>query len=192
MTLHVDILRHGEVAGGACFRGVQDDPLTPAGLAQMRARLESAATGWDMVVTSPLQRCAAFATEFARPRAMPLAVEPGFAELDFGQWEGRTARDIMDDTPDLLTRFWENPMATTPPDGEPLADFAQRVLRAWLVLVAAYRGRRLLVITHGGVMKVLICYILGEPLERVLHREVPLASLLTLRGENLQLNGAPL
>ncbi|NIU60591.1 MAG: histidine phosphatase family protein, partial [Pseudomonas stutzeri] len=50
---------------------------------------------WDVLVSSPLQRCAAFARELAAERRLPLRIEPELRELHFGAWEGRSAAELM-------------------------------------------------------------------------------------------------
>lgn len=49
----VDLLRHGEPAGGKKFRGAVDDPLSPLGWQQMRAAVGDF-RGWQTIVSSPL------------------------------------------------------------------------------------------------------------------------------------------
>lgn len=51
-TFTVDLLRHGEVQGGSCFRGRTDDPLTAPGWQQMQQA--SASHDWDIIICLPL------------------------------------------------------------------------------------------------------------------------------------------
>ncbi len=176
MTLHLSLLRHGatELAGG--FRGSIDDALTAEGWAQMRNAVVDAGP-WDVIVSSPLQRCAAFARELAAERGVPLVLEADLRELHFGVWEGQTALALMVDQEAELGLFWNDPYAFTPPAGEPVLDFAQRVLAAIARLLAEHRGQRVLVISHGGVMRLLLAQARGLPREQLLQVEVPHASL---------------
>ena len=64
MSLRLDLLRHGETESGGGFRGSLDDALTARGWAQMRTAVEGGR--WDLLVSSPLQRCRAFAEELAQ------------------------------------------------------------------------------------------------------------------------------
>ena len=54
MTLHLDLLRHGETELGGGLRGSLDDALTDKGWAQMRAAVAEQGP-WDRLVSSPLQ-----------------------------------------------------------------------------------------------------------------------------------------
>lgn len=159
-SLRVGLLRHGEVEGGNRFRGHTDDPLTAAGLAQMHTAL--AASGhWEQVVSSPLARCATFAKEYAQRYSTPLAFDPRLMEMHFGTWEGLTPAELMPTAADALTRFWNDPLHNTPPGGEPLLQFQARVQDAWNDIVTQYPLRHVLVVTHGGVIRVLLCHLTG-------------------------------
>ncbi len=77
-TTTVDLLRHGEPAGGRKFRGSVDDPLSELGWQQMRAAAQAAEAGgeatWDRVISSPLLRSGEFAAELATQRNLPIEV----------------------------------------------------------------------------------------------------------------------
>lgn len=181
----IALLRHGETQGGACFRGSTDDPLTPLGWEQMRA----AAGGkpWTRVVASPLKRCAEFAGELAVSLAIPLELDERWREMHFGAWEGRTAAELMESDTDALARFWREPAAYSPPGAESLQAFQSRVLAAWRDLRQSMgkptsiptlyqRGdvQRVLLVGHGGVIRTILCDVLGHPLERLLELELEL------------------
>jgi alpha-ribazole phosphatase len=162
MTLYLELLRHGETEQGGGLRGSLDDALTATGWAQLRAAVADGSR-WDRLVSSPLQRCARFAAELAEQRGLPLSLEADLQELHFGAWEGRSAAELMHTDADALGRFWADPYAFTPPGGEPLLAFEARVLGAVRRLQARHAGERLLLITHGGVMRLLLAAARGLP-----------------------------
>lgn len=115
-------------------------------------------------------------------------MESGLRELDFGAWEGRTAAELWERDADALGRFWSDPYGFTPPDGEPLADFEARVLEAIERLQRQHAGRHLLLVTHGGVMRLLLARARGLPRGDLLQVEVGHGALHRLRvGEGLVL-----
>lgn len=175
-SLRVGLLRHGETAGGNRFRGYTDDPLTAAGLAQMQAAVADSGN-WDRVISSPLARCTMFADDFARQHSLPLSLDARLKEMHFGAWEGRTAAELMQTDAEALGQFWADPLHNTPPDGEPLTEFEARVLDAWNDIINEYAGQQLLVVTHGGVIRVLLCHLLQRPVHDLLSFEVKTASL---------------
>lgn len=180
MTLHLDLLRHGETECGGGFRGSLDDALTAAGWAQMRAATAEAGP-WDLLVSSPLRRCADFASELAAAQGLPLQVEADLRELHFGAWEGRNASELMHSDAEELGHFWDDPYTFTPPDGEPVATFEARVLGAVERLRRDCAGRRLLLVTHGGVMRLLLARARGLPREHLLQVTVAHGALHRLR-----------
>ncbi len=179
MSARIDLLRHGETERGGGFRGSLDDALTARGWQQMREAVDGAGP-WDALISSPLQRCAAFARELARRRGLPLYLEADLRELHFGDWEGRSAAELMQASAEALGRFWADPYGCTPPGGEPLADFERRVLTALLRLQRRFAGQRLLLIGHAGVMRLLLARQRGLPRERLLEVTVAHGELLPL------------
>ncbi|MEK1955760.1 alpha-ribazole phosphatase family protein [Pseudomonas sp. YNh] len=182
----LDLLRHGETEQGG-LRGSLDDALTDKGWAQMRSAVAEAGP-WQVLVSSPLQRCARFAEELGGRLDLPVQREPGLQELHFGDWEGRSAAQIMEDQADALGRFWADPYAYTPPNGEPVQAFAERVLDAVERLSRQHAGKRVLLVTHGGVMRLLLARARGLPKEQLLQVEVGHGALVRLvMGGNGQL-----
>lgn len=182
MTLHLDLLRHGETESGAGLRGSLDDALTARGWSQMRAAVAQQGP-WDRLVSSPLQRCARFAHELGARLQVPVTLEKDLQELHFGAWEGQSAAALMDADAHALGLFWADPYSFTPPDGEPVSDFSHRVLGAVSRLYQAYAGQRVLLISHGGVMRLLLARARGLPREQLLNVEVGHGGLFSLTVE---------
>lgn len=176
----VGLLRHGEVEGGNVYRGRTDHPLSETGWAQMHLATAEF-NQWDRIVSSPLQRCAAFAGEFAHTLGIPLTLEAGLVEIDFGAWEGLSAADLMETSPLALADFWRDPLNHTPPGGEPLVRFRERVVETWEMLYRNHKGERLLLVTHGGVIRMLLSQLQGWPLDRLLEIEVKHAAFFGLQ-----------
>lgn len=162
MTVYLELLRHGETELGGGLRGSLDDALTDTGWAQLRAAVADS-TRWDRIISSPLQRCAHFAQELAAQQGIPLRLEPRLQELHFGAWEGCSTADLMQTAAAELGQFWNEPYAFTPPQGEPLSDFEARVLAAVEQVQASHAGEQVLLVTHGGVMRLLLARARGLP-----------------------------
>ncbi|CAM4131413.1 hypothetical protein CCOS865_03232 [Pseudomonas reidholzensis] len=182
----LDLLRHGETELGGGLRGSLDDALTEHGWAQMRAAVAQAGP-WDVLVSSPLQRCARFAEELGARLALPVHREAGVQELHFGDWEGHSAAQLMETQAEQLGLFWADPYAFTPPAGEPVEAFSARVLAAIERLQGRYAGKRVLLVTHGGVMRLLLARARGLPREQLLQVEVGHAALVRLTLQDGQL-----
>ena len=183
MTLRVDLLRHGETEFGGGLRGSIDDALTETGWAQMRAAVVGQGP-WDRLVSSPLQRCARFAEELGAQLGVPVLLDKDLQELHFGAWEGQSAAALMETDAQALGLFWADPYSFTPPQGEPVADFSTRVLAALERLHATRVGERILLISHGGVMRLLLARARGLPREQLLNVEVGHGALFSLTMES--------
>lgn len=181
-TTVIDLLRHGETRAGAVFCGQLDAPLSDNGWTQMRDAL-GGKRPWQRLISSPLRRCAAFADDFGQRYGLAVAREPRWQEMHFGDWEGCSAADLTAQNPQALEAFWQDPLRHSPPGGESLSDFRQRVLDAWHHWLAQVRGEHCLVVTHGGVMRLLIAHTLGMPLTHLLRLDIPHAAMAQLKIE---------
>ncbi|WP_198243861.1 histidine phosphatase family protein [methane-oxidizing endosymbiont of Gigantopelta aegis] len=171
----IDLLRHGEVQGGACFRGSQDDPLTEAGWQQMQQQTQT--HHWQAIISSPLKRCRLFAEHLSQEQQIPLQIEDNLREIHFGDWEGKSSEEINQLSPQLLQQFYQNPMEYHPPAAEPLLDFQQRVTQSWHSLLNNYSGQHILLITHAGVIRLLFSMIFKLPYPQCFQFEIPAANL---------------
>jgi alpha-ribazole phosphatase len=161
-TTRIDLLRHGLPEGDNCFRGQVDFPLTEQGMRQMFASAGTCSS-YDLVITSPLSRCRDFAVKFASQQGIPLIEDSGFMELDFGEWDGVPKQQVWDKESERLSAFWSEPWLTAPPGGESLEDYDQRTAKAWKAMLEQNRGKSILLVTHGGVIKQTIRHLLELP-----------------------------
>lgn len=174
----IELLRHGDT-GQRSYRGQLDDALTDDGWAQLRAAV--AMREWDAIVSSPLQRCAAFARELADARALPLRLDPRLAEYHFGDWQGVPIETLADEQGDALGRFWADPVGHPPPGAETLEQFRIRLSAALDDIAGDASARRVLVITHGGAIRLLRCVVEGRSFGDMAGIDVAHASLHRLR-----------
>lgn len=183
--IQLDLLRHGATEQGHTLRGHIDDALTAEGLAQMQASIDTHSNqNWHVIVSSPLLRCAYFAAPLAQRLACPYIEVEALKEMYFGEWEGKTTRLIYEQSPEELANFWQCPTQYSAPQGERLIDFQTRVLNALKKLIELMSMRHqshALVVTHGGVIKLLRCLAQQRPLDELLTMQAPLGELVTLQ-----------
>lgn len=171
----IDLLRHGEVEGDAVYRGITDDPLTDAGWQQMVDALEDK-KGWDLIISSPLQSCSEFADLLASEEDIDLDINKKFKEIDFGEWEGYSPNEILKESPDLLHAWSKSPTKITPPGGEDYYEFRARVLKSFHKIISESLGQNLLIVTHSGVIRLILMDILGMNDEKLFSLNVDYAS----------------
>ena len=185
MTM-VLLLRHGEIpqSDPRRFVGQRDLPLTPLGRDQaLRWRKVLARAPLDGVWTSDLARCREM-TEHAlgdhHPVAKPL---PALREISLGEWEGLSVAEVQRRFPGEYERRGADLERIAPAGGESFADLRDRVWPALTGILAnaGAQAAPLLVVSHAGVIRTLICQALGMPLARVFSLGQQYAALNILR-----------
>ncbi len=174
MTMSIELLRHGDT-GQRSYRGQLDDALSELGWTQLREAVEG--REWDIIVSSTLQRCAAFARELALARGLPLRLDVRLAEYHFGRWQGVPIERIAEEQGDALGRFWADPVAHPPPGAETFDAFRDRLSAALDDVAAEAVDQRILVITHGGAIRLLRCLVEKRSYGDMAGIDVPHASL---------------
>ena len=178
----LDFLRHGEPVGGRRYRGQVDDPLSERGWAQMRAATAEARP-WTAIVTSPLARCNAFAQWLAEETGLPLSFDERLKEVGFGVWEGKTPDQLKQDDPECVFEFKRDPVGRRPAGAELLAEFHARATAAYEDILARHAGGHVLVVAHAGVMRMVICHVLGLPAAQAYRLNVASAGMARIRVE---------
>ncbi len=178
----IELLRHGELEGADIFRGSTDDQLTDIGWQQMVSTIDGK-DGWDIIITSPLSSCREFAEVIAQEDEIDLEINEQFKEIDFGEWEDKTPSQIIKEDADLLEAWWQSPTRVTPPAGEDFYDFRARVLKAYKELLREYEGKRILLVTHSGVIRVILMSILGMQDNRLFSLNIDYANFSKIQIE---------
>ncbi|WP_373083364.1 histidine phosphatase family protein [Zhongshania sp.] len=174
----IDLLRHGACEGGEIFRGSTDVALSDLGWQQMRDKVAAAGdASWDHIVSSPLQRCLRFAEDLSAQRSAPMAVRENLREMHFGDWEGLPHAEARKRYPKEWADFWESPAEASPPSGEAMPDFCQRITSELDAIAEAYQGQSVLLVVHGAVIRVMMCHFLGMPMGAMTRINVPYAGL---------------
>ncbi len=189
----IDLLRHGEPEGGDVLRGRLDHALSPLGWSQMhkamaRARQTQAAADYTHIITSPLQRCRAFAESLASELQLQPAIVTDWQEIDYGEWDGLPLAEWRRVSAAQFAAFRADMAQLAPPNGEDFPSFSGRVLAAWQQLAELPDDSHVLVVTHGGVLRVVLPTVLGMPLNRSQPLQIPFASFsrVALRVRNGQ------
>ncbi|MCF6208630.1 MAG: histidine phosphatase family protein [Ghiorsea sp.] len=172
--LTIDILRHGETeAEAGKLYGATDVPLSDLGKIQM---LEAAKIihkePVKRIICSPLKRCKWLSEKFDSD--VPATYDHAFAEMDFGEWEGQNIRNLIQQHPNFRTNISQ----LNPEQGESFLSFQQRVLSAWQAYIERHiiDGGHHLLITHGGVIRLLLGQDLHIPDEHLSSLYIPHAA----------------
>lgn len=165
------LLYHGDTDGaaGRCI-GSTDVLLAAEG----RRRMEALAADWpypppDLLVSSSRKRAHAALAPFARRFGRLPRVEADLDELDFGAWDGELWARLQAQDPEAMKRWLSDWVNHAPPQGESFAMLARRV-DSWLNRLIAENddARLILVSSHAGPIRALVCHALEVPLYHAL------------------------
>ena len=177
-------IRHGETDWNRQqrFQGQIDVPLNDLGQAQARrlgARMADEPA--EHLICSDLQRAQQTAAPLAAAWQAAPVLLPGLREQCFGVLEGLDVPTIKERHPELWLQWLEHRADFALPGGENLRQFHARVMEAVKALAEAHPGRRLAVVTHGGVLDMLWRTAHGLPLSGLRTCDIPNTGLNHLR-----------
>jgi len=182
-TTGLVFIRHAETALAGTFCGHTDPPLDAHGHAQVSALLaQLASQRFDAVHASDLRRATQTAEAIAAACAVPCMATPNLREIHFGRWEGLTWSQIEAQDHEYAQRWVAAFPALPAPDGEPFAAFERRVLDEAARLRRLAEDRRIAVVTHGGVMRVILQNLLGHTAQQAWDLTRPYCSRFTLQA----------
>jgi alpha-ribazole phosphatase len=165
------LLRHGEVVGAETrrFIGHLDVPLSARGERQGALQAERLRrVPLAAVFASDLARARRTAQLIGAPHGLEPSLVPALREMDMGRWDGLTAAEIGRHDPSGFSA-WMARIAEFPfPGGESVPDLLARAWPAFEAIAAAFPGRAVAVVAHGGTNRALLCRMLGVPLDRLL------------------------
>jgi alpha-ribazole phosphatase len=165
MARRLMLIRHAAPSGGGGDRllGSTDLPLGPEGITQARALAPALRRrGPAACYCSPLLRARQTADCLIPETPLIVQTDEDLREIDFGLWEGRTFSEIAVENPAAVARWAQFCEDFVFPEGDSIGDFLTRVRRVADRLV--HDGAdSVLVVTHGGVIRAMICHLLGLP-----------------------------
>ena len=153
-------MRHGETAWNREGRVMGRNPieLDDAGRAQVRASVPVARLiEPDMIVTSPLARARQSAEIIAAGvGGVPVTEDPLLSEVQYGRWEGMVYDDLIEDAD--YQNYREHPLDAPTPGGETIVQVQSRGVEAVRRAIAANSGRRILFVSHGDIIRTVLCH----------------------------------
>jgi len=181
------LIRHGETPHTAAKRfsgGLRSSNpgLSDEGRAQVRSTAEwlaPIAEGVSAVVSSPVRRTLESAEILSERLGHPVEVEPGFAEMEFGRWDGLTLAEVTERDRAGL-EAWRGSLDVAPPDGESFRAVEQRVLAGLDRLLETHAGKTVVVVSHVTPIKTLVARALTAPLDAVFRMQLSPASVTVL------------
>lgn len=144
------------------YWGRTDVRLGVAGLKQaeqLRDRL--AHEKIDFIYSSELKRALVTAQTIASIHSLQVVACPELNEIDFGRIEGLTFTEVNGSYPDIASLWMQRSSDLAYPDGESLSQLETRVNEFRKRAARHAAGDVILVVAHSGVLRTLICQLLG-------------------------------
>lgn len=172
MATTLYLIRHGATEGNheKRYKGSIDVPISQEGIEQVRRtaefiRAELQGGSLSAVYSSPLSRALNSAELIAAHYGLEPVVDDNLRERHFGIWEGMTFAEIREKYPVEFKGWADNPLEHSPVEGESSIAVRDRIVPAVEEIVSRHSDEEIAIVAHGGVNRVILCHLLGMPLE---------------------------
>ena len=177
-------VRHGETILTPTRKfsgtGALDPELMQDGLDQAElVAKEAVKLGAEILIASPLNRTRQTAEAIARTTGLEIIFDEAWFELSFGSWDGKSIEEVKAEDPDAY-QAWLNSTSYAPGGGESYDEASVRIEEALEKLVAEYPGKKIIIVTHNGVIKTVVKLAMGAPAEAVFHVDASPCSISSI------------
>jgi len=156
MSTKITLVRHGETQWNVLgkFQGCKDIELTNEGILQAQYLNKRFENDFDYIYTSPLKRAEQTAKIISQSNNSIPMIEAELREIDFGQWEGLTIKEIETNFPEKFSE-WRNDEFDAPLCGGDLSlkKASARAKDAIIKIAAKHKGKHIIIVAHGGIIK---------------------------------------
>jgi alpha-ribazole phosphatase len=167
-TIQIALLRHAQAGLHGCFCGHSDPSLSVQG----REQIPTIIRGLSQIVpraiwSSDLRRAKETAEPIAKHFGLDYKTSPGFREMNFGKWEGLTWKEAEVQYPEDAMAWGKLFPHHRPPGGESFLELQARAVEQLEQLVKDAEPGCTLVVTHAGLIRTAVAWVLGVPDERI-------------------------
>lgn len=183
----ITLIRHGALESDldGCYVGHLDVPLSNKGQSQARKLAERLTDQpIDTIWCSPSLRAQQTVAPITERLARSCTIKVQLNEVNFGRWEGLTFKEICSTDPDLVDQWATFFDDFCFPEGESQHDFQHRITE--IAEQIHNHSGHLALVTHGGVIRALLCHLLGFEKHDYLKFEISRGSFATLTIQDQQ------
>lgn len=197
------MIRHGETEGSETrrYKGTIDVPLSEKGIKQIKRLVKYMVQDSSNPHSSPffkggmggllsavycsdLSRAIKSAEIIAEPYSLKPIIVPSLRERNFGIWEGMSFEEIRERYPDEFEAWVSDPLKFSPVKGESTIEVRNRVIDALNKILDNHVDQggesdvnNIAIVAHGGVNRVILCYLLDIPMENIFRIEQDYAAV---------------
>ncbi len=177
------LVRHGECQGNreGLFRGRNNFPLNENGFIQANElAVEIKKFNPIRIFTSPLLRAIQTAHEIGKVCQVEIEISEGINNIELGPWEGKSKNYISENFPEEWDIWLKEPEKLNVPGIETIDNVQQRARNVLDNIVASYRGKIVVIVSHRAVLKPLIasCLDINRPYFWRIHIDTAAYSIL--------------
>ncbi len=183
MVTRLYLIRHGETEGAdkKRYKGHIDVPLSENGIKQMERLAEyisaEATSKLSAVYCSDLSRAIKSAEIIAESHSIKPVVFKDLRERNFGIWEGMSFDEIREKYPEEFNAWTNNPREFSPMQGESTIEVKDRALKVLKGVLEKHKDESIAIVSHGGINRIILCHLLGIPLENIFRIEQDFAAV---------------
>ncbi len=173
----IDLIRHTtpEIDAGICY-GQTDLDLVADYTKEFTAIHKKLLPKYDIVISSPLQRCAKLARSLSCEH---LEMEPRMMEYNFGDWELKPWAEFKSQkAQDWMNNFVDQPA----PNGDSMISMQQRVIECWEEILQK-NHKHIAVVTHSGVQRLIHAHVLDTPLNKMFRLELEFGAVIRTKHD---------
>ncbi len=174
------LVRHGntELNSAQIFVGHTDVELSATGYSQVeKLRDRLSAEKIDVIYSSDLRRALVTAETIASRHQLAVIACPELREINYGSLDGLTFEEIKRLYPEVAELCADWSLQLKFPDGESVDELKQRVSRFLDRLKQHAPQQTVLIVAHGGPLRLMVCSLLGIDLRHWRQIHLDLASL---------------
>lgn len=187
---HIYLIRHGEVAWNSegAYIGSTDLPLNDTGKQQAELLADRLRTkSISAIYSSDLSRAFETAHIMGTVRGLNVTPNTRLREMNYGEWEGLTEKQIVDSYPESFNQWRINAADAIIPGGESIRQMVERAYSAFIEIVFSHADEDIAVVAHKSVNRAIICMILGIPVShyRIIGQHNSCVNTMHVRDNNL-------
>jgi alpha-ribazole phosphatase len=158
------LIRHGETELNTTgvYYGWTDCCMSEKGIAQAEDLADILQNiSFDAVISSSLNRAVVTAAIVSGYKPDTIIKDDRLRELNFGDWEGLHRSEVTKRNREEWEKWSSDWINTAPPKGESFFEMYSRVRRSIEDILDRYKGKRVLVVSHQGTMRIIPMVLLG-------------------------------
>ncbi|AWK52371.1 histidine phosphatase family protein [Clostridium beijerinckii] len=164
MKTTVLLIRHGETEWNTLgkFQGCTDIALSDEGIKQAKLLKNRLKGDFDYIYASPLSRAFDTANILASGIDKEVIIAPEIREINFGEWEGLTIHEIAEKYPEVFKAWRSDKTESYICGGDSsIHNAADRARKCILNIVSNHKGKKIVIVAHGGIIKAGLIGIFG-------------------------------